>query len=73
MSDVHITISFGGKDPEVGLRAFMAWYLDGGGDQGFAESLEYHDLKMYNCEWTDDTIHFEIEEEEFDDEEDEDI
>lgn len=73
MSDTHLTISFGGTDPEAALRAFMAWYLDGGGDYDFRETLEMHGMKMMDSDWTDDTIHFEIEEVEDDDGDDEDL
>ena len=70
MTEVHLTISFSGPDPEKGLRAFMAWYLDGGGDQGFQESLEMEYMKLVNCEWADDSINFEIAEDDEDDDED---
>ena len=60
MTEVHLIISFSGPDPEGGLRAFMAWYLDGGGDYDFRESLEIHGMKLVDSEWTDDSINLEI-------------
>lgn len=73
MSEAHLTITFTGPDPEKGLREFMAWYLDGGGDYEFREYLEVNYMKIVDSDWTDDTINLEIVEEEFDDDDDEDL
>jgi hypothetical protein len=35
--------------PEQWVDDFWGWYLDGGGDQGFMESLSMHN-ENYDCE-----------------------
>lgn len=70
MAETHLTITFGGFNPEAALEAFTAWYLDGGGDYNFREFLEMHDMTMVDSDWTDTSLHFEIEEVEYDEDED---